>query len=178
MIDRVDQTTQVPATDKAQVVFMRPSAFGGAIQASLFDVSSDETKFIGIVSTGTQISHMVGPGEHVFMVVSEAADFLEANLVGGKTYYAVVTARMGAWKARFSMSPVRNNAAGDYQYQSDRFQNWLKKMRFVENTPESIAWFDANKANIKDKQIRYWEVWQQKTEVDLAERTLNQGDGV
>lgn len=178
MIDRADQATAVPTVDKAQIIFMRPSAFGGAIQATIFDVSSSDTEFIGIVSTGTQISYMVDPGKHVFMVVSEAADFLEADLVGGKTYYAIVTARMGAWKARFSMSPVRNAAAGGYQYESEKFQGWLKKMRFVENTSESIAWFAANKADIKDKQIRYWEVWQQKTEADLAERTLNPEDGV
>jgi hypothetical protein len=178
MVDRADQTTAVPAADQAQVIFMRPSAFGGAIQAAVFDVSSMDSEFIGIVSTGTQISHMVDPGHHVFMVVSEAADFLEADLVGGKTYYAMVNARMGAWKARFSMFPVRNGGAGNYQYDSEQFQGWLKKMRFVENTPESIAWFQANEADIKDKQSRYWEVWQQKTDVDLAERTLSPEDGV
>ena len=178
MVDRTDQTIAIPAIDKAQVIFMRPSAFGGAIQATVFDVSSDEPEFIGIVSSGTQISHMVDPGQHVFMVVSEAADFLEADLVGGKTYYSMITARMGAWKARFSMSPVRNSAAGNYQYGSEKFQGWMNKVRFVENTTESIAWFEANKADIQDKQNRYWEVWQQKTEADLAERTLNPEDGV
>lgn len=177
MVNRTDQTTEVPAADKAQVIFMRPSSFGGVVQASLFDVSSTDPEFIGIVSTGTQVSYMLDPGEHVFMVVSEAADFLPAKLVGGKTYYAIVTARMGAWKARFSMAPVRKSAPGDYQYESDKFQGWLEKMRFVENTPESIAWFQANKADIKGKQIRYWQVWQEKSEADVAARTLNADDG-
>jgi hypothetical protein len=178
MIDRANQLTEIPPADKAQVIFMRPSSFGGAVQATVFDVSSDETGFIGIISSGTQLSYMVDPGKHIFMVVSEAADFLEANLVEGKTYYAVVTARMGAWKARFSMYPVRNGGEGDRQYQSEKFQGWMKKVRFVENTPGSIAWFEANKADIKAKQIRYWDVWQQKSEVDLLERTLNPEDGV
>ena len=84
MVNRADQTTEVPAADKAQVIFMRPSSFGGAVQASLFDVSSTDPGFIGIVSTGTQVSYMLDPGEHLFMVVSEAADFLPANLWSGE----------------------------------------------------------------------------------------------
>ena len=178
MIEAVDQQTAVPATDQAQVIFMRPSSFGGAIQASLFDVTTDETEFIGIISSGTQLSYMVEPGKHVFMVVSEAADFLEADLSGGKTYYATVNARMGAWRARFSLYPVRNGAAGERQYDSDEFRGWMKKVKFVENTPESIAWFEENKADIKDKQVRYWSVWQEKTDDALGERTLNPEDGI
>ena len=178
MIDSTNQATVVPTADKAQIIIMRPSVFGGAIQSPVFDVSSGDAEFIGIVSSGTQISYMVDPGKRVFMVVSEAADFLEADLDKGKTYYAIVTARMGAWKARFSLHPIRNGGAGDRQYDSEEFQWWLAKVRYVENTPESIAWFEANKASIKKKQIRYWEVWQQKSEADLAERTLNRDDGV
>ena len=35
----------------------------------------------------------------MFSVVGEAADFLEADLAAGKTYYIQVAPRMGAWKA-------------------------------------------------------------------------------
>jgi hypothetical protein len=178
MVERADQSTLVPAAGQAQVIFMRPSKFGGAIQSAVFDVSSGEPEFIGIVSSGTQISHMVGPGKRVFMVVSEAADFLEADLSEGKTYYAIVTPRMGAWKARFSLYPVRNGGAGEFQYQSSEFQGWLGKMRYVSNTPASTAWFTSNKADIKEKQARNWEVWKQKSPADLAERTLNPEDGL
>jgi hypothetical protein len=178
MLDRTDQATAVPAADKAQVIFMRPSSFGGAVQSTVFDVTAGEPEFIGIVSSGAKVSLMVAPGKHVFMVVSEAADFLEADLAAGKTYYAVVSARFGAWKARFSLHPVRNGAPGDYQYESEEFQSWQKKVRFVENTSDSIAWFEANKADVKEKQAKYWEVWQQKPPADKAERTLLPEDGV
>ena len=178
MIESVEQAVPMPAADMAQVIFMRPSSYGGMIQSSIFDITAGEAQLIGIVSTGTQISYMLDPGKHKFMVVSEAADFLEANLSPGKTYYAMVTARMGAWKARFSMHPVRNGGDGDFQYQSEKFQKWLKKVRFVDNTTESTAWFEENKASIDEKQRKYWEVWQQKSAADLAERTLRPEDGV
>ena len=54
----------------------------------------------------------------------------------------------------------------------------MKKVRFVNNTAESTAWFEGNKASIREKQSKYWEVWKQKSAADLAERTLRPEDGV
>jgi hypothetical protein len=56
---------------------------------------------------------------------------------------------VGPGKAIFSLYPVRNGGAGEFQYQSGEFQGWLGKMRYVSNTP-----------------------------ADLAERTLNPEDGL
>ncbi len=175
----VSETQQLapPTSEMAQVVFLRASSFGGAIQATVFDVSSDEPEFIGISSSKTKLAYTVEPGKHVFMVVSEAADFLEAELDGGKTYYAMITPRMGAWKARFSLHPVRASS-GEFQHTSDKFQKWLSNSKFVENTPESKAWFQENKANIRSKQADYWAVWKEKSEEDIKARTLNPNDGI
>lgn len=178
MIDSAQQELITPSADKAQIVFIRSSMFGGAIQSSVFDVSTDETKFIGILSAGKKLAYTVEPGKHVFMVVSEAADFMEAEMVGGKTYYAMVTPRMGAWKARFSMYPVRNSGPGEFQYDSEDFRDWLSGTELSENTPESYAWAEENMSSVREKQAEYWEVWQEKSAADLAERTLNADDGV
>jgi hypothetical protein len=178
MAASTEQTFKVPPADKAQIIFLRPSAFGGAIQASVFDVTESEPEFIGIVSTGAKVSYMVDPGKRTFMVVSEAADFLEANLDAATTYFAVVTARMGAWKARFSLFPVRNGGEGEYQYDSEKFQSWLAKTKFYENTPEAVAWSEQNMTNIIKKQEKYWPVWKDKTPEALSERTLNAEDGI
>jgi len=178
MIDSAQQELITPGADKAQIVFMRSSMFGGAIQSSVFDASGGDTKFIGILSTGKRIAYTVEPGKYRFMVVSEAADFMEAEVLGGKTYYAMVTPRMGAWKARFSMHPVRNGGPGEFQVQSDKFQGWLKSTKLSENTPASHAWAEENHSNIRGKQADYEIVWQQKSPAELAERTLNPDDGV
>jgi len=178
MIDSAQQELITPTADKAQIVFLRPSMFGGAIQSSVFDVTGDDVEFIGILSAGKKIAYTVEPGKHMFMVVSEAADFMEAELRGGKTYFAMVTARMGAWKARFSMYPVRNGGPGEYQYGSDRFQGWLESTELSENTPASRAWAEENDSSIRGKQLDYETVWKQKSPAALAERTLNPDDGV
>jgi len=179
MAEAPDQTFD-PLVDQnqARVVFLRSSFVGSAIQATLFDVTRGEPQFIGIVSSGMRIAHEVDAGKHIFMVVSEAADFLEADLSGGVTYYAVVTPRMGAWKARFSLWPVRNGQPGKFDLTTDKFLNLLDDTRLMKNTAESEQWFAENAASVLDKQNRYREVWQEKSASDLAERTLNPGDGV
>lgn len=178
MIDAPQQELVAPSADKAQVVFLRSSFVGSAIQAVIYDATDGGAEFIGILSNGKMLAHEVDPGKHVFMVVSEAADFMEANLVGGKTYYAVVTPRMGAWRARFSMVPVRHGGPGEFQYDSDQFRGWIKESEFSQNTPESYAWAEENRSSVLTKQSEYWQVWQQKSPQDMAERTMNPDDGV
>lgn len=178
MTVKSDQQMITPTAESSQVIFMRSSFVGSAIQASIFDVTSGEPEFIGILSNATKLAYDIEPGYHVFMVVSEAADFMEANLAGGKTYFAMVTPRMGAWKARFSMYPVRNGGQGKFQYSSDEFQEWLRKSQFVGNTAESEAWFRENLTSIKSKQSDYWQVWREKSQADIMERTLNPEDGI
>jgi hypothetical protein len=178
MVDAPEQELVAPTSDKAQVIFLRSSFVGSAIQAVVYDATDGEAEFIGILSNEKMLKHEVAPGKHVFMVVSEAADFMEAELVGGKTYYAIVTPRMGAWRARFSMSPVRNGGPGEFQYDSDEFRGWIDDAEFSQNTPESYAWAEENHPSVLQKQKEYWEVWQEKSPEDLAERTMNPDDGV
>ena len=80
---------QVPAameSDRARIVFMRPSGFGFAVQSSIFETVSGEPELIGIVSAKKKVGFNCSPGKHLFMVIGESADFMSANVVGGKTY--------------------------------------------------------------------------------------------
>ena len=101
------QADYVPEPGRTLVIFMRPSGFGFAIQSSVFDITDGEPEFLGIVSAKTKIAHNADPGEHRYMVIGENAGFLEADLLADRTYYSLVTPRMGVWKARFSLKPVR-----------------------------------------------------------------------
>ena len=144
----MQKSEQAPAAkpDQALVVFMRSTFLGSAIGASVFDVSGKDTRFVGLVNNGTKIGYYVPPGEHTFMVVSEAADFMQANLAAGKTYYALVTPRMGLWKARFSLKPVRGSELGGTE-----FAGWDSGTQFVVNSSESQAWAAAHGADIAQK---------------------------
>lgn len=170
------QTVQEPAApkaDEAMMVFMRPSSLGFAVASSVFDVTdSGPAKFVGIVNSKTKVTYPVKPGERTFMVVSEAADFMKANVAAGKTYYALVTPRMGMWKARFSLRPVR---AGELS--GDDFKGWYADTQLVSNTQQSLDWADRNAADISGKRTTYWPEWQGKPAEDRAAQTLNVEDG-
>ena len=55
MMVQENQQLVSPMAGKAQVVFMRSTFVGSAIQASVFDVTSGEPEFIGIISNDTKL---------------------------------------------------------------------------------------------------------------------------
>jgi hypothetical protein len=160
------------------VVFMRSSFVGAAIKTSIYEVTNGETKFIGIMKNKTKINYETTPGKHTFMVVSEAADFMEADLMAGKTYYSMVTPRTGAWKARFSMIPVRNDGTTKFNTNSEKFEKWKTKTKVVLMSEKSKAWYEKHKNSVEDKRVKYWGKWMQKSAEDISARTLNAGDGI
>jgi hypothetical protein len=148
-----------PEQGKSMVVFMRPSSFGAAIQSSVFEIVNDKPSLVGIVAAKKKVSYQLEPGEHLFMVVGESADFMSADLEANKTYYALVTPRMGWWKARFSLKPVHKN--------SPDLMGWLEDCEWVEKNTASENWASSNMPSIESKHKEYYEKWMSK---DLSER--------
>ncbi len=164
--------------DDATVVFLRPSSFGGAIQSSVYDVTGGITTFGGIVSAKTQVSMHVPAGEHLLMVIAENADFLDATLAPGKTYYVLVKPRMGMWKARFSLIPIHNDPAAKYNLQSKEFANWKSASIPVGKTPAADAWYQQHREDIEAKRLDYMKKWDRMAPQDKAVLTLHAQDGV
>ncbi len=167
------QAPYVLAASESQIVFMRPSFLGGAVQSSVFDVTDNKDELIGIVSAGTKVRYVTQPGEHLFMVIGESADFMRAYVDPGKTYYALVTPRMGFWKARFSLKPVRRD-----ELDGETFKGWDKSTSFVENTEQSRQWARENRHSISTKKAEYLQKWAAKSPADKAEVTLTVNDGI
>lgn len=90
-----DNVVDTPEKGKSLIVFMRPSSIGYAIQSSVFEVKGDDVHLAGIVAAKKKVAYQVEPGKHLFMVVGESADFMSAELEKDKTYYALVTPRVG-----------------------------------------------------------------------------------
>ncbi|MCX4024693.1 hypothetical protein H0A36_09675 [Endozoicomonas sp. SM1973] len=178
MLVSQQQTIKVVDSSLSQVVFLRSSFVGSAISASLYDVTNGEPEFIGIIANGTKIAYDTTPGPHTFMVVSEAADFLQAEILPGKTYYSLVTPRMGMWKARFSLWPIRNDSSSKFNTSMPEFKKWLDNTKLVENSDKSKAWYKKNANSVKSKQVEYWPVWKEKSAEDIEKRTLNPQDGI
>jgi len=170
-------TTEGNASSKSSVVFMRSSFVGSMIKTSIYEVTNGETIFIGILKNKNKVIYETTEGKHTFMVVSEAADFMEADILAGKTYYSIVTPRAGAWKARFSMHPIRNNGTTKFNTDSKDFKKWKKKTKLASMTEKSKSWYEEHKDSVESKRAKYWPKWTQKTAEDLAARTLNPDDG-
>ena len=158
-----------PKANEAMVVFMRPSGMAFAIQAGLFDVTTDKNEVIGIVSAKKKLAYLTKPGKHLFMVTGETADFMRADLQAGKTYYALVTPRMGAWKARFSLAAVHNDVA------PEKLAEWKKACSWVETTEATRQWAKQNAGSIQRKRANNIEKWMAKP--DSGKPTLAPGDG-
>lgn len=167
-----------PQEGKALVIFMRPSMFGAAIQSSIYDTHGESNEFIGIVSAKTKVAYQAAPGNHLFMVIGENADFMNADLQAGKTYYVLVRTRPGAWKARFSLLPIHNDASAKYNTQSPDFAQWQQATSFVEKAPSADAWYQAHAADIAAKQSEYMQKWDAASAQQKAELTLHAEDGM
>jgi hypothetical protein len=154
-----------PRADQATIVFLRPSTLGFAVQSAVFDVTDNPPTFVGIVSSKKKIAMSTTPGRHRFMVVSEAADFMDAELSAGKTYYALVTPRMGMWRARFSLRPMSGG--------SPDLVGYLKDTNWVENTADSQAWAKSNLDSVLAKKAEYIGEWEAKQDKPI----LHDGDG-
>ncbi len=141
--------------DKALVYFIRPTSLGFKIHAAVYD----DDKFIGFVPYNQKLPYLAESGDHLFMVVSEAADFMKANLLPGKTYYVQVEPRMGAWRARFSLVPVTKDQLG-----TDKVQKLINKARLIKNSDSAYQWASDNHDDVLKKKKVYLEKWQSKDE--------------
>jgi hypothetical protein len=166
------------SADSSRVVFLRPSYWGGAIQTSLYDMTRQSPEFLGVLSAGRKIVHDTTPGAHRFMVVSENADFMDAQLAPGRTYYAVVGYRVGFWSGRFPLWPVKAAADAPYSLQDDDFEEWVEDAEPVVKTAAADEWAREHLGDVRSRYDASLPVWEQKSPEDRAARSLDEADGV
>lgn len=172
------QQTAAPAVKVAQVIFMRSSVVANGVDAALYEVKNGDISFIGVIANDTKIAHTTTPGKHTFMVVSETADFMEADLVNGKSYYSVVVPKMGVWTARFSLWPVQRDDKAQYPIDSPTVRSWLSGTKAVTSSADSVALSSERKQLARDKYNQYWSQWQAKSAQERARQSLSQVDGI
>ncbi len=167
----------IPA-DHARIIFMRASNVGGAIASTTLDITANEPKMMGVLTPMHKVACDVTPGKHTFMLLGENADFMEADVLAGKTYYAIVTPRMGWWKARFSFHPFKQVAGeSEFQIGSPELTEWLSACTYVEPTPKADEWIQAKASEIKAKKEDYWGKWERMLEKDKQWKRLDPQDG-
>ncbi|MBI3897526.1 MAG: hypothetical protein HY308_04425 [Gammaproteobacteria bacterium] len=164
-----------PAT-KANVVFMRTSFVAGAINADLFEVVDGRLKFIGVLPMGKKIVYETTPGPKVFMAYGTAADFMLANLSGGKTYYSIVRPNWGS--GGMIPTPIRADGTSEFNMQSADFAKWVADTTLIGPNAEAQDWFNKEKDRYQKIYEPYWATFQKKTAAQKMERTLRPQDGV
>lgn len=177
---KADNQTIVAKPDKALVVFMRPRQnsaksffIGDPLYVGLYDVSTSETKFITGLMTEEKFVYEVDPGEYVFMVTTEAADFLKAKVVAGKIYYVSMHSRYGNWKARYSFYPQRQA-----DLRSEEFREYNEECVVVSNLPAAEQWAAKKAKGVEKDRREYWADWLELDKEEQDEMTINPEDGI
>lgn len=158
---------QAPPPGKASVVFMRPAGMADPVASVLYD----GTEIIGVLMDNTYVVHETAPGEHRFMVMSEAADFLAGNLSEGEIYFALVKSRMGIWRPRFSLLPVVPGSSG-----WQRVEAFLATANRVTLNAAGRYYAQDNAESIQRRHDDYLARWLEKPEAKRP--TLTADDGV
>jgi len=108
-----------PPPGKALVVFFREHKFAGS--AIRYKVREGETE-LGKLSSGTYFVAAVDPGQHTYVVHSEAKDVTNIEAEAGETYFLIGTVTMGFMAGHPNLSP--SDAA--------TFESMLPKMKVAE----------------------------------------------
>lgn len=144
-----------PGPEEATIVFLRASKTGGMIAATVYERKDDgSVELITASYPDTYTVHQVKPGKYIFAVVSEAADFIEVTAAGGKIYPIMVTPRMGAWKARFSL---RSGCPGSEYW--EKMKKWLTESYRVTPNENAAPWFNEHREDVLKKINNYWQKW-------------------
>ena len=152
--------------NKAVVVFMA-STLHGIPKPSVFDISVEPPSLVGIVPSGTKVAYTTDPGVRRFMVLGESADFMDATLLAGKTYYVRFTSRTGGWKPGFSFDPVAKTDT------DEALGKELVSTSWVANTADSLEWARHNMPSVQAKVAKYLPPWLTRPN----KPTLNANDG-
>lgn len=132
-----------PGGDHALINIMRPSSFGGAILFGIWD----REDFVGILTRASTIQYKASPGEHLIMARAENWSAVRATVDAGKTYYILAQPRMGAWKARVSLSVI--------QPDDKRLTKWMRTKKIEIDQSKLGTYVDERVENVKAAAARY-----------------------
>ena len=157
---------QKPSEGKAIVHFLRPSSFGKAVQASVWD----NDKLIGVTTGKMGFQYQCEPGKHLFISWSEYKSPVEAELLPDRVYYIILRMRMGMWRGRVHQVPVNQH----HELWSDALI-WQKTLPNYAPDPEAFA---AVEAKNHPKIIKYLQKYHTEIAGTKHVKYLRPEDGV
>lgn len=149
-----------PSAGKALIYFVRTSNFGWPWPATIFDGD----RHIGTLvlewdkekntARKAYMAYEATPGQHMFSVYSENADFLPANVVAGKTYFVHVKSVIGTWKYRFYLVPQQG------QLPQHELNEVIASGRQLVLTPDGVQAAKDSAADFKETKASWWPKYQ------------------
>jgi hypothetical protein len=102
---------------------------------------------------------------------------MEANVEAGKRYYVLVRF---IYAQGMQLRPLRTSGDSPYRTDIPDFAEWWKITRYVEMTPAAVPTFESEKfkPKIDEAQAAMMVKWQEKTDAERAELTLNTTDAI
>lgn len=176
-----EQSTESVPAGKSQIVFVRFSSkmSGSKVPAVLFELSDEKEILISPIPNESKVTYNVEPGKHVFMVHStEAADFLEADVLPNRTYYVMVRPFPGAIFWRFSFAPFRKSGDTEFIIGSDNFVTWIAQSANVGKSEETLEWHNKKYVDVSNKRRKYLPKWKSKSLKQRNSQTLSGDDGM
>ena len=165
--------TAIPAvkSGQSQLVILRDSVVNARKATYVYETTSGEPKFAGIISNHHKLVLDLAPGEHVMMIGNlPLCDFMKVTVLADKRYYAMVVSR---WPEGFSLRPVTSKGDG-YTFDNDEFKKAQQTTTLAGRAPDSVI-----KEEMKNAQESYqakWEQWQNKVPEQRALLTLKPED--
>ena len=165
-----------PSSDVARIIFLRSrKAYRNLV--AVFTVKGPDIQYHGVTKGRVQQVLDLPPGKHTIMVLGETTDYMTADIEGGKTYYAIIRARMGGWKPRFSVFPVKRS--GGYYDHNHKYVKSLQRNKFhTMEHPNKKWWSEKRKIAVLKKHQVWWPKWQTKPAAHRAKFALSPEDGI
>lgn len=141
-----------PRRDLAVVVFVQPTK-----RSYDWAAIYEDDRFVAVVQDRTHAVHEAVPGAHRYAVVSEAADFLDADLAAGRVYFVLVQPRMGGVRMRYSLLPIAPDRES-----WDELPAWLAETHAVTPNQRAFSWVETHRDGAARLRERYLVPWLDK----------------
>jgi hypothetical protein len=159
------------ASDRATIVFIRPSSYAAGLVVTILD---DGGRFVGDALASSYFVHRARPGEHTFIGWAENTSALSANVEAGKIYFVEVEVKLGALSARAHLKAL-----------TPRSERWAERDGWLEDARElevdevgGQAYLDSRREDVEERIRRGREALIRYSPAELAERTLAPNDGI
>jgi hypothetical protein len=156
---------------QAQVVLVRNSKVSSDQPTFLYETTSGQPKYLGLIANKRKFVLDLPPGDHVLMIGKmPLCDFMQLSVLPDKRYYGVVVSR---WPDGTTLRPVRHQGDG-YVYGTEEFLKLLNYTTIAGKAPESIV-----KEETRQAEAVYpakWDQWNAKTPEQKAMLTIRKED--